>query len=45
MCVDVLSACMSVYHVCPVPLEARRGHGPLALELLMVISHHIGVGN
>jgi hypothetical protein len=35
-----LLACMSLYHVYPVPLETRRGCGiPLVLELQMAVSH------
>lgn len=26
LCVGVLPACMYVYHMCAVPIEARRGH-------------------
>jgi hypothetical protein len=34
ICMGVLSTCMSVYHVCPVPTKARIGHWiPWGLEL------------
>lgn len=43
MCRRVLSACVSVYYVCAVPSEARKGN--LGLELQMVVRCHVGVGN
>lgn len=38
----ILPACVSVYCVCLVPDEVRRGHQiPLEVE---VMNHHVGVG-
>lgn len=48
MCMSVLPACMSVYHVCAV-LGARGGQngvsGPLELGLQMFGSHLVGLGS
>ena len=46
MCMGVLPACMSVYHMYAEPKEAKdRVLDPLGLELDMVMSDHVGPGN
>lgn len=35
---SIVSAYVSVYHVCAVPSEARRCQIPLGLKLLVVVS-------
>jgi hypothetical protein len=37
--------CMGILYACLVPQEATRGLGPLELELQMVVSFNMGVGN
>lgn len=44
--IDVLPACMSGDHMCEVSTEVRKGmSGPLELELQLVVSYHVDVGN
>lgn len=38
---DLLPACMSVLHLCGVPMEAGRVLHPLELELQMAESHYV----
>lgn len=39
-------AWMSVYHLCAMPMEVRRGHQSVQeLELQGLVSHHVGTGN
>ena len=45
MCIGVLSAQMDMYHMSAVPMETRRALDPLGLELQMVVSCHVGLGN
>lgn len=41
--VCVLSTCISVHHICIVPMEARKRHLiPWELRLQMVVSCHVG---
>ena len=42
----ILSACMSMHHVCAcvVPAEVRRKVDPLELELQTVVNCHMGDG-
>lgn len=45
MCMDILSACVSVHHVDADPLAKERESDVLALELQVVVSHSVGAGN
>ena len=46
MHIGVLHACMSVYHVCAVPMKAKRGCCiPLRLYLQTVVSCQVVAGN
>lgn len=38
----VLLKCVYVYHLCPVPVKARRGHQPNLLELELEDSSELG---
>lgn len=39
----ILSACISVHHMCAMPTEVRRGGlNTLRLELQMIVSCHVG---
>lgn len=41
----VLSTCMSVKHVRSASEGQKRTPNPLELELGIVVSHHVGLGN
>lgn len=43
-CMDVLPACMSMYHMYAVSLEDRRVSDPLGLEIQTVVSCHVLAG-
>lgn len=46
MCVNVLPACTYIHHMyawCLWKLE--EGIGPVGLEVLVVVSHHVGPGH
>ena len=47
VCMNVLLACMSVYHVNAMSMKAgrERASDPLELELQTVVSYHVGDGN
>ena len=46
MYVGILPAHMSVYHMCAVPMEARREHEiTLELELQIVVNCHMTASN
>lgn len=47
MCMNALNVCMSVYYMCMLgtPRGQERASNFLRLELQMVESHHVCVGN
>lgn len=46
MCMDVLSICMSVYHMhAGHPQRPGEGVDPLILDLQMVVNQHVGAGD
>jgi hypothetical protein len=44
MCMDVLHACVSVYHIHATSVKGRKGI-PLGWELVTVVSDDVGAGN
>lgn len=45
MYMGILATCLSLHHVCLMPLESKEGTGYMELDLQIVVSLHMGAGN